>query len=153
MRQLFYPSGLAIFGVADRPTNLAKNILPNCRGLGYKGKFYPVGRTPGVVFGHEIITDPKTLPEGIDLAVLLVPARLVAETMELCGRKGIRHAIVSSGGFSEFAEEKNQAEKDLLRVAKKYGIRFIGPNCLGIVCANSGLCTPFNPLRTEGMKQ
>lgn len=153
MRQFFYPSSLAIFGVADRPKNLAKNVLLNCRGLGYKGKFYPVGRTPGMVFGHEIITDPETLPEGIDLAVILVPARLVAETMELCGRKGIRHAIVSSGGFSELAEENNQAEKDLVRVAEKYGIRFIGPNCLGIVCANSGLCTPFNLLRSEGMKQ
>jgi acetyltransferase len=89
------------------------------------------------------------LPEDIDLAVILVPARFVAETLDICGQKGIHHAIISTGGFREFSDQDNQAERDVLLTAKRYSIRFIGPNCIGVICTGSGLCTPFNPLRPK----
>ena len=153
MRQFFYPNKIAVFGVADNPRNLAKNIISNCQEMGFKGKIYPVGREPGNVYGKEIITNPESLPEGIDLAVILVPAKFVAQTLEICGQKGILHAIISTGGFSEFSDQDNQAEKDVLLVAKQHGIRFIGPNCIGVICTNSGLCTPFNPLQPKRFKK
>ncbi|RLB29128.1 MAG: hypothetical protein DRH11_16390 [Deltaproteobacteria bacterium] len=152
MRQFFYPSSIAVFGIAENTRNLAKNIIFNCQNMGFGGEIYPVGRKPGRVYGKEIITDPGSLPDGIDLAVILVPAMAVANTLDICGKKGILHAIISTGGFREFSEN-NQAEKDVIRVAKHYGIRFIGPNCIGVLCSNSGLCTPFNPLRTKGFKK
>jgi acetyltransferase len=93
------------------------------------------------------------LPEGIDLAVILVPAKVVADTLDICGQKGILHAIISTGGFREFSDEDNQAERDVLLTAKRYGIRFIGPNCIGIICTGSGLCTPFNPLQSKKFKK
>jgi acyl-CoA synthetase (NDP forming) len=153
MRQFFYPSSIAVFGVADNPKNLAKNIILNCQEMGFSGEIYPVGREYGRVFGKEIITNPDSLPEGIDLAVILVPAKVVADTMDICGQKGILHAIISTGGFREFRGQNNQAEKAVLVVAKRYGIQFIGPNCIGVICTNSGLCTPFNPLRTKRFKK
>ena len=153
MRQFFYPKSMAVFGVASNQRNLAKNIITNSLDMGFSGEIYPVGREPGVVSGKEIITDPGSLPEGIDLAVILVPAKYVAETLDLCGRKGILHAIISTGGFREFNNQDNQAEKDILSTAQLYGIRFIGPNCIGVICTNSGLCTPFNPLRTKRFKK
>ncbi len=153
MRQFFYPSKIAVFGVADNPRNLAKNIISNCQEMGFSGEIYPVGREPGNIYGKEIITNPESLPKGIDLAVILVPAKFVAETLDICGQKGILHAIISTGGFSEFIDQDNQAEKDVLLVAKRYGIRFIGPNCIGVICTGSGLCTPFNPLQPKIFKK
>ncbi|MCG2777270.1 MAG: CoA-binding protein [Desulfobacterales bacterium] len=153
MRQFFYPSSIAVFGVADNTRNLAKNIISNCLEMGFAGEIYPVGREPGEVYGKEIITNPRSLSEGIELAVILVPARFVADTLDICGQKGILHAIISTGGFREFSEESNQAEKDVLAAAKRYGIRFIGPNCIGVICTGSGLCTPFNPLQPKRFKK
>ena len=146
MREFFYPSSIAVFGVADNSRNLAKNIISNCIDMGFQGAIYPVGREPGEVYGKEIITNPGSLPEGIELAVILVPAKVVADTLDICGQKGIFHAIISTGGFREFSDKDNQAERDVLLTAKRYGIRFIGPNCIGVICTGSGLCTPFNPL-------
>jgi len=112
MRQFFYPSPIAVFGVSTGPANLAKNIIHNCLEMGFEGKIYPVGKSPGTVCGLDIITEPATLPESIDLAVILIPAHLVAKTLDICGRKGIRHVIVSTGGYSELNEKNNHAEND-----------------------------------------
>jgi acetyltransferase len=158
MKQFFYPSNIAVFGVAAQssktgPRNLAKNIISNCLEMGFKGAIHPVGREPGNVHGKKIITDPESLPEGIDLAVILVPAKFVAETLDICGRKGIFHAVISTGGFKEFNDQDNQAERDIVSAAKRYGIRFIGPNCIGVICTGSGLCTPFNPMGAKRFKK
>jgi len=153
MRKFFHPSNMAVFGVAANSRNLAKNIISNSLEMGFKGEIHPVGREPGNVHGRRIITDPQSLPEGIDLAIILVPARFVAETIEICGQKGIRHAIISTGGFRELDDQGSPAEKDMVKVAKRYGIRFIGPNCIGVICTGSGLCTPFNPMRAKKFKK
>jgi len=153
MRKFFHPSNMVVFGVADNSRNLAKNIISNSLEMGFKGDIHPVGREPGNVHGRRIITDPRSLPEGIDLAVILVPAKFVAETLDVCGQKAIRHAIISTGGFSELDDQNNPAEKDVVNVAKRYGIRFIGPNCIGVICTGSGLCTPFNPMRAGTFKK
>ncbi len=144
---------MVVFGVADNPRNLAKNIVSNSLEMGFKGEIHPVGKEPGNVHDRKIITDPRSLPEGIDLAVILVPAEFVAETLEICGQRGIRHAIISPGGFRELKDHDNQAEKDIVDVAKRYGIRFIGPNCIGVICTGSGLCTPFNPMGAGKFKK
>ena len=153
MRQFFYPNRVAVFGVGNGQQNLAKNIISNSLEMGFKGEILPVGRKPGQVFGTEIITDPESLPEGIDLAVILVPARFVAETLDICGRKGILHAIISTGGFREFDDVNLEEEKDVFRMAEKYGIQFIGPNCIGVICTGSDICTPFNPFQPKRFKK
>ena len=153
MNKFFYPSSIAVFGVADSPVNLAKNIVSNCREMGFKGDIFPVGRSRGSVNGLKIITETDALPAGIDLAVILVPAAYVADTLDICGRKGISHAIISTAGFREYSGKENRFEKDVLAVVKRHGIRIIGPNCIGVICTNSGLCTPFNPLRPKSFKK
>ena len=152
MRKFFHPSHMAVFGVAANSRNLAKNIISNSLEMGFKGDIHPVGREPGNVHGRKIITDPRSLPEGIDLAVILVPARFVAETLDVCGKKGIHHAIISTGGFRELDDQDNPVEKGMVDIARRYGIRFIGPNCIGVICTGSGLCTPFNPMRAGKFK-
>ena len=153
MRQFFYPDSVAVFGVGNGQRNLAKNIISNSREMGFKGEIFPVGRKQGQVFGTDIITDPELLPDGIDLAVILVPARFVAETLDICGRKGILHAIISTGGFREFDQNNLEMERDVFRMASKYGIQFIGPNCIGVICTGSDICTPFNPFQPKKFKK
>jgi acetyltransferase len=153
MREFFYPSSIAVFGVGTHKGNLARNIVLHCQQMGFKGRIHPVGRQPGNAYGIDICTDPDSLPQGIDLAVILVPATFVGETLEICGRKGIRHAIISTGGFREFEGSQNEAEREILDVTERYGIRFIGPNSIGVICTDSGLCSPFNPMQVEHFKQ
>lgn len=153
MREFFYPSSIAVFGVAESPTNLARNIIVNCQEMGFQGEIYAVGKTPGTVFGNKIITDPNSLPSGIDLAVILVPAAAVPDILEVCGKKGILHAIISTGGFREFDHKYSQAEKNVLAAAQRHGIQLLGPNCIGVICTGSGLCTPFNPLQPKRFKK
>jgi acyl-CoA synthetase (NDP forming) len=153
MRQFFYPSDIAVFGVTNSPENLAKNIILNCQEAGFRGNIYPVGKKSGEVYGSKIITNPELVPQGVDLAVILVPANGVSEIMKVCGEKGIRHVIISSAGFREFNDEDSPAERDVQAVAKQYGIRFIGPNCIGVMCTHSGLRTPFNPMKPQLFKK
>ncbi|MFC1823857.1 CoA-binding protein [Thermodesulfobacteriota bacterium] len=153
LEKFFYASKITVFGVADEPTNMAKNVIYNLQEMGFEGDIYPVGRKAGKTFGKSIVTNPESLPDDIDLAVILVPRKGVAETLDICGRKGVRHAVVSTGGFSEFDDEDNQYEKETLHVAKKYGIRLIGPNCLGVYCTDSKVCTAFNPIRPKAYKK
>lgn len=153
MKHFFYPSAIAVFGVGSGSSNLAKNIIHNCLKMGYTGNILPVGKNPGVVFDKKILTNPEDLPEGIDLAVILVPSHLVGKYLDVCGSKGIRHAVISTGGYREFKETNNSAEATLLETAKRHGIRFIGPNCIGIINTGSGLCTPFNPINTKNFKK
>ena len=152
MKEFFYPERVAVFGVANSARNLAKNIVEHCLEMGFKGEIYPVGRKKGSICGRNILTDPDLLPNGIDLAVILVPAPYVAKTLEICGRKGIRHAIISTGGFREFTGQCSETEEKILEVTRRYGIRFIGPNCIGVICPSSGLCTPFNPIQPHYLK-
>ena len=153
MKHFFYPSAIAVFGVGSGSSNLAKNIIHNCLEMGYAGDIFPVGKNSGVVFGKKIITNPEDLPENIDLAVILVPSHLVGKYLDVCGSKGIRHAVISTGGYREFKDTDNSAEDTLLKTAKRHGIRFIGPNCIGIINTGSGLCTPFNPINTKNFKK
>ncbi|RLC02706.1 MAG: hypothetical protein DRH34_06895 [Deltaproteobacteria bacterium] len=153
MKHFFYPSAIAVFGVGSGSSNLAKNIIHNCLEMGYTGNILPVGKNPGVVFDKKIITNPEDLPANIDLAVILVPSHLVGKYLDVCGSKGIRHAVISTGGYREFIEINNSAEVTLLETAKRHGIRFIGPNCIGIINTGSGLCTPFNPINTKNFKK
>ncbi len=153
MRKFFYPSSIAVFGVGNHEGNLARHIVLHCREMGFQGRIHPVGKKAGTAYGIDICTDPDALPGGIDLAVILVPAAFVAETMEACGRKGIRHAIISTGGFREFEGDRSRAEREILEVAGRYGIRFIGPNSIGVICTGSGLCSPFNPMQAGRFKK
>jgi len=153
MKSFFYPSNIAVFGVSKDQRNLAKNIILNCHRMAFKEEIYPVGRDPGTVHGRKILTHADDLPSGVELAIILVPSQFVAETIEACGKKGIRHAIISTGGFREYRAENNVAEEDLSRTAAQYGVRFIGPNCIGVICTNSGLCTPFNPIQARSLKK
>ncbi|MBC7227122.1 MAG: acetate--CoA ligase family protein [Thermoflexales bacterium] len=152
MHCIFYPQSIVVIGVSEKPDNLARTILLNLRTFSYSGALYAVGRERGEVYGVPIVPSLDEVPDGLDLAVILVPAPLVPGIMETCGRKGIRHVVIESGGFSEFSEEGRHLEEQLIEIARRWGIRFVGPNCISVVNLDAGVCLPFAPIGRETLR-
>jgi acyl-CoA synthetase (NDP forming) len=130
---LINPRSIAFFGASNRFTSMGTNQLNSVLALGFEGRIYPVHPSEPTVLGLPAYKDVADLPEVPDLAVLVLPTAIVVPTLEACGKKGIRHAVVVSGGFKEVSPEGAALEQELTAVAKRYGIRFLGPNCLGVV--------------------
>jgi len=151
MQKLFYPESVMVFGVSDAPTNLARFIVDNLDRFGFRGAVYPIGREGGTVNGRAILTDAEAVNGKADLAVLLLPARAVPEALDAGGRKGARFAVILSGGFSEYDDERREIEKRIIEIARRWNIRLVGPNCLGIVNMESNLAVPFIPLEKSLM--
>jgi acetyltransferase len=147
MREIFYPSSLAVIGVSNSPDNMGRGIVFNLTEFGFQGIIYEVGPKGGVFAGRRIYKSVLDIPDHVDLAVILTPARTVAGILEECGQKGIKWAVVESAGFREYGEEGKKIEEEIIRVAEKWGLRFVGPNCIGVINMEVGLCTPFPPLR------
>jgi acetyltransferase len=147
LQKIFYPTSLAVIGVSSAPDNMGRGIIFNLTEFGYQGIIYQVGHKGGVFAGRRIYQSVLDVPDQIDLAVILTPAHTIPNILEECGQKGIRQAIIESAGFREYGEAGRKIEEEILRVAAKWQIRFVGPNCIGVINMENGLSTPFPPLR------
>ncbi|MCB2224968.1 MAG: acetate--CoA ligase family protein [Actinobacteria bacterium] len=139
----FNPETIAVVGVSEKPGNLGRVISGNLQSFGFRGIVYEVGPNGGTLYGRRIYKAVSDIPDRVDLAVLLVPARVVPDAMAECGRKGIRHVVVETAGFSESGPEGAELEQRVAAIAAEHGIRFIGPNCIGLVNRHAGLSTAF----------
>lgn len=149
LSNFFYPGNIAVIGVSPDMMNLGKNIALNLLTFGFQGEIIPVGLREGVVFGQQIYRSVEDFHRDIHLAVILTPAKTIPGILEQCGRKGIKWVVIESSGFSEYGEEGKILESACLDVARKYGIRFIGPNGIGIINMENGVGLPFMPLRGD----
>lgn len=147
MREIFYPNSVAVIGVSSSPDNMGRGIVFNLIEFGFQGIIYEVGPKGGIFAGRRIYKSVLDIPDHVDLAVILTPARTIPGILEECGQKGICRAVVESSGFREYGEEGKIIEEEIIRVAEKWGLRFVGPNCIGVINMENGLCTPFPPLR------
>lgn len=146
MRELFYPTSVVVVGVSTSPTNLARGIVFNLMECRFKGVIHQVGRSAGIFAGRRIYRSVLEVPDDLDMAVILTPAPTIPGILEQCGQKGIRWAVIESGGFREYGDEGRLLEEEILKVAERWGIRFVGPNCIGIINMENGLSTPFPPI-------
>ncbi|MEW5734417.1 MAG: CoA-binding protein [Thermodesulfobacteriota bacterium] len=142
------PESIAFFGASNNFAAMGTNMLSSLMALGFPGRIYPVHPKEETVRGLAAYKSVADLPEAPDLAVIVLPTRLVIQTMEECGKKGVKTAIVITAGFREKGEEGAAEEKKLWDVARKYGIRFLGPNCIGATNLHAKLNTTF--MRAEG---
>jgi acyl-CoA synthetase (NDP forming) len=147
MREIFYPNSVAVIGVSPDPDNLGQKIVLNLIDFGFDGIVYAVGLRGGIFATRRIYKSLLDIPDHVDLAVILVPAKAVPSVLDECGQKGIRWAVVETAGFREYSAEGRQIEDKMVQVAAKYGIRFIGPNCIGVINMENGLCAPFHRLK------
>jgi acetyltransferase len=146
MRGFFEPETVAVVGVSNAPDNLGRTISMNLQAFDFKGIVYEVGPKGGALYGRRIYHSVDDIPDHVDLAVVLAPASAVPEIMEDCGRKGVRRVVVESGGFTEFGDEGRALAGRVKGVAARWGIRFIGPNGLGVINRPLGLATSFGIL-------
>ncbi|MDO9514884.1 MAG: acetate--CoA ligase family protein [Syntrophales bacterium] len=148
MEKLFYPESIVIIGLSSKPSNIPRITLENLLRWGYRGRIFgvnPAGEDVHVD-GIRMYKDIEDLPEVPDLAFCLVPAKYVPGMVEKCGRVGIKRMAIPSGGFSEFNEEGKRLAALTLENARKYGVRFVGPNGVTVANTANGLCLPFIPL-------
>ena len=143
MEKFFSPHSIVVFGASATKMNLGQIVLLNNKQVGYEGHLYGVGSQEGDVGGVHIYTRVADLPEIPDVAIFLTPAKTVPGLMEECGKKGITHIVIESGGFSEYSHGDHTLEEEVLAVAQKYGMKVIGPNCVGTVNFDLKMMMPF----------
>jgi 4-hydroxybutyryl-CoA synthetase (ADP-forming) len=127
----FSPKSIAIIGASEKP-GVGKTIFYNIA-KHFKGKIYPVTPSNPTVGGLTAYKNVLDIPDSVDLAVVAAPSKFTPAVMEEVGKKGIKGAIIVSAGFKEVDEAGAKLEREVGEIAKKYGIRVIGPNCLGIM--------------------
>lgn len=152
MEKFFYPQSVAVVGVSDQPDNLAQGIVANLLEFKYRGKIFLVGRRPGVTFGLPIFPGLRDLPQPVDLAAILAPARVVPSLVKECGELGIRRIVVESGGFSESGAAGLALEEEIRVLLKEHGLRLVGPNGIGTINMELGLSLPFSHVRPKPRK-
>ena len=139
----FNPRGVVVIGASTSPEKLGYGAARNLVYSGYQGAIHFVSQKTGTLFNRPLYTDLSQVPDPVDLAILIVPAPATPETLEACGQRGIRAAIVVASGFREAGPEGAALEARCLEVARKYGIRMVGPNCIGSLDTHLPLDTTF----------
>lgn len=139
----FKPRGVALVGASASPNKLSFGILRNLAQYGFAGGIYPVNPRYNEILGLKAYPDVASVPDPVDLAVTVLSSGQTPEVLEACGMRGIRATIIISGGFKEVGKEGAALEGECLRIARNYGMRLIGPNCVGTFDMNSGLDTTF----------
>ena len=122
---------------------MSHGILRNLINSKYAGGIYPVNPGESEILGAKCYPGIAEVPDPVELAVIVVPVAATPATLEACGKRGIKAAVIISGGFKEVGEGGATLEKECLRIAESYGIRLIGPNCVGTMDLSTGLNTTF----------
>ncbi len=144
LTHLFSPRAIAVIGVSRNEHGVGRQVFENIRRGGYAGALYAVNPNLDSLAGARVCHDVASLPDGIDLAIVAVPAEQVPATIEACGARGVRFAIVVSAGFAEAGERGLALQHEMLEGARRHQLQVIGPNCLGLMRARSSLNASFS---------
>ena len=141
----FNPKSVAVIGASREPQKVGHRVLRNLIDGGFRGKIYPVNPNAEKILSLKCYKSILETPSEVDLAIIVVPARIVPSVAEECGQKGVKGIVVISAGFSETGGEGVRLERKLVKICRKYGMRMQGPNCLGIISTHSRLNASFAP--------
>jgi acetyltransferase len=141
--KIFSPKSVAVIGASDEEGTVGYALMKNLIELKFEGKIFPVNIRKTEILGFKVYPTVEQIPEPVDLAVIATPARTVPDVVEQCGKSGIMGIIIISAGFKEIGPEGKALEETILEIKKKYGLRIIGPNCLGIIRPSMNLNATF----------
>ena len=141
---LFEPKSVAVFGANDRVDSVGQVVFKNMLESGFGGLLYPVNLKHTEVQGKRAYASISDIGEPVELAVIATPPQTVAGIVESCGIRGVQAAVIITAGFGEAGAAGVAMEKELIETARRYNIRLIGPNCLGIMRPSIGLNATFN---------
>ncbi|MQY74840.1 MAG: CoA-binding protein [Clostridia bacterium] len=145
MQNFFCPDSVAVIGAAREEKKVGRIIFDNIINSGYKGKLFPVNLKADKIHGIKCYHSVLDIPNDLDLAIIVIPAQFVSQVLEECSKKNMKWAIVISAGFKETGIEGAKRERQLIEKAKDYGIRILGPNCLGIIDTECPINATFSP--------
>jgi acetyl-CoA synthetase (ADP-forming) len=138
LEPLFNPGSVAVIGATNNPNKWGYSTFSSMLN-GFAGTVYPVNNREDEVLGHKAYQRVTDIPGPVDLAIFVIPASSVPLVMEDCVAKGVRAGIIITAGFAEVGEEGKKLQDEVLRIARRGGLRFVGPNCMGLWSASSNL--------------
>ena len=144
LNPLFTPSSVAVFGASGRPDSVGQIVFQNMVESGFQGALYPINPKYPEVQGKRAYASIAEISEPVELVVIATPPQTVLGIIESCGIRGVKAAIIITAGFGETGYGGAELERELLETARGYGIRLVGPNCLGIMRPAIGLNATFN---------
>ena len=137
--KIMKPKSIAVIGASTKPKTIGSEIMQRLRDYKFNGKIYPVNPKGGIIEGFQAYTSINEVPEEVDLAVIVVNAKFVLDTIDQCHQKGIKGLCIITAGFKETGKEGAELEKQLLQKVRDYGMRCVGPNCLGVLNTNDNV--------------
>ena len=141
---LFSPKSVAVFGASDRIDSVGQIVFHNMLESQFKGPLYAINSRANEVQGHRAYASIAEIEDAIELVVIATPPQTVPDIIEECGKHGVKAAVIITAGFAEAGAEGHELERRLLDYAKRYGIRLVGPNCLGVMRPGIGFNATFN---------
>ncbi|MDQ6674598.1 MAG: GNAT family N-acetyltransferase [Chloroflexota bacterium] len=142
LRRVLYPRSVAVVGASQKPGAVGAAVVRNLLGAAFPGPIYPVNPAGGTIQSLPAYASLEDIPGPVDLAIVAVPSKHVIGVAEQCGRKGVHSLIVLTAGFAEVGLEGQYLQSELLRICRSYGMRLIGPNCIGAI--NTDPAAPLN---------
>ena len=133
LEPIFKPRSIAVVGASRSPSTIGHQILANLINYGYTGAVYPINPKADSIHSIKAYPSIGAVPDPVDLAVISVPKELVLGVAEECGQAGVRGLVVITAGFREIGGEGVERERQLVDIVKRYGMRMIGPNCMGVL--------------------
>ncbi len=149
LEKVIAPTSIAVLGASNKEKTVGNAVIDNILRSHFTGRVYPVNPSYKEVLGLRCYSNVLEIEEAVDLAVVITPRDVVPKVVEECGKKGVKGAVIISSGFKEVGEEGAIIEKRITAIAKQYGIRIIGPNCLGFI--NAAPSISLNASFTKGM--
>ncbi len=143
LQSFFHPRGVAVIGASGNPAKLSYGVLHNLVTHGYRGLVYPVNPKGGEMMGLPVYPSVVDVPDPVDLAVIVLSADRAVRALKECGQRGVKTAVIIASGFAELGAGGREREAQLREVARQYGMRFIGPNCVGVVDTYAPIDTSF----------
>ena len=131
--KIMKPKSIAVIGASTKEHTIGSDLMKRLQEYKFNGKIYPVNPKGGVIEGLQAYTSVLEIPGEVDLAIIVVNAKFVLDTIDQCHQKGIKGLCIITAGFKETGAEGAEAEKQLLAKVREYGMRCVGPNCLGVV--------------------
>ncbi|MEQ1740857.1 MAG: acetate--CoA ligase family protein, partial [Methyloglobulus sp.] len=144
LKPLFSPKSVVVFGASDHIDSVGQIVFQNMLQSGFQGALYPINPGHPEVQGHKAYTSISQIIEPVELAVIATPPETVPGIIDECGKHNVKAAVIITAGFGETGSVGKALERTVLDNAQRYGIRLIGPNCLGVMRPDIGLNATFN---------